>query len=190
MASEEWVDLVDEQDQVIGRVTRSQMRAQNLLHRTIAVMCIDPAGRIYVHRRTDTKDVFPGGYDMFVGGVVSAGESYDDSALREIGEELGIVGPVPEFMFMHRYEGPHSRSHIAVYRVTWGGPIVHQPSEVAWGAYCTLDEIITNLSTWRFVPDSSEVFARYLSALKTDNISGTSSGASTVGRKISWTKQS
>ena len=93
MASEEWVDLVDEEDSVIGRVTRKQMRAQNLWHRTIGVMCLDSRGRIYVHRRTDHKDVYPGLYDMFVGGVVSAGESYDETALREIGEELGIVGP-------------------------------------------------------------------------------------------------
>ena len=160
-SGEEWVDLVDEQDRVVGRVTRRQMRAGNLLHRTVAVLCLDPAGRVYVQRRTQTKDLFPGLYDMFVGGVVESGESYADTARREIGEELGIVGPVPELLFMHRYEGGQSRSHTAVFRVTWAGPIRHQPSEVDWGSYCDPNEIVENRRGWAFVPDGWEFFERY-----------------------------
>jgi 8-oxo-dGTP pyrophosphatase MutT (NUDIX family) len=160
--SDERVDWVDESDRVLGQVTRRQMRAENLWHRTVAVLCCDPGGRVYVHRRTEHKDVFPGLYDMFVGGVVGAGESYEQCALREIGEELGIRGPLPEPLFMHRYDGPESRSHIAVFRVTWEGPIEHQESEVAWGGYCSLAQITENPSGFRFVPDGLEVFQRYL----------------------------
>lgn len=162
MTDEEWVDLVDEDDRVIGRVTRKQMRAQNLLHRVAAVLCFDSNGRLYVHRRTDSKDVYPGLYDMFCAGAVSAGERYDDTALREIGEELGIVGPTPVFLFKHRYGDAHSRSHTAVYRVIWNGPIRHQPSEVAWGAFCSMQEIIENVHGWRFVPDGLELFQRFV----------------------------
>jgi len=161
-APEEWVDIIDEHDRVIGRATREQMRAQNLLHRSVGVLCMDPLGRLYVHRRTDHKDVYPGMYDVSVGGVVAAGESYDAAAMREIGEELGIVGPTPERLFMHRYEDAHTRSWIAVYRVTWDGPIRHQPSEVAWGRYCTPDEIVENASDWAFVPDGWQIFERFL----------------------------
>jgi isopentenyldiphosphate isomerase len=164
MTSEEWVDRIDEEDRVVGRVTRAQMRAQNLLHRSVAVMCLNPAGCIYVQRRSETKDVFPGLYDMFVGGVVGAGESYHEAALREIAEELAIAGPRPELLFKHRYEGPRSRSHTAVYRVVWDGPICHQASEVAWGGYCTTEEIAANPCGWSFVPDGREIFERYLAA--------------------------
>ena len=45
-----------------------------------------------MHRRTTTKDVYPGRYDMFCGGIVGAGESYDVCAARELEEELGISG--------------------------------------------------------------------------------------------------
>jgi isopentenyldiphosphate isomerase len=166
VTSEEWVDLVDEDDRVTGRVTRKQMRAQNLLHRVAAVLCFDPSGRIYVHRRTDSKDVYPGLYDMFCAGAVTAGESYDETALREIGEELGIVGPTPSFMFKFRYADAFSRSHTAVYRVTWAGPIRHQASEVAWGTFCTLDEIVENKPGWRFVPDGFAAFERFLALNK------------------------
>ena len=146
---EEWVDHVDEEDRVIERVTRRQMRADNLLHRSVFILCFDPQGRVYVQRRTTTKDVFPGMYDMFVGGVVEAGETYDHSAQREIAEELGIVGPIPQPLFRHRYEGPASRSHIAVYQVAWGG-------------YFPVDELARNKPGFAFVPDGWEVFERYL----------------------------
>jgi isopentenyldiphosphate isomerase len=159
---EELVDLVDEDDRVIGCVTRAQMRAGNLLHRNVAVLCRRSDGAIYVHRRTATKDLFPGCYDMFVGGVVSAGESYAHAAEREIGEELGIVGTLPQRLFHHRYEGPRTRSHTEVFEVVWDGAITHQASEVAWGGYRTLRELIDNHEHFDFVADGSEIFARYL----------------------------
>lgn len=157
---EEWVDLINEEDRVLGRVTRAEMRRGNLWHRAVAVMCANTAGEIYVHRRTATKDVFPGLYDVFVGGVVGAGESYAHAAAREIEEELGVRGPDPEYLFKHRYEGTRSRSWTAVYRVTWDGPIQHQSSEVAWGRFCSVGEIIANPASWKFVPDGEQIWQR------------------------------
>jgi isopentenyldiphosphate isomerase len=158
----ELVDAVDESDHVIGQVTRAQMRADNILHRNVAVLCMNERGEIYVQRRTLTKDVFPGLYDMFVGGVVSAGETYAQAAKREVAEELGIVGPTPERLFHHRYEGADTRSHSEVFRVMWTGPIRHQASEVAWGGYRTLQELVDNRECFSFVPDGAEIFARYI----------------------------
>ena len=67
MASDELVDWVDEDDRVLGQVTRARMRAENLLHRCVAILCFDPLGRLYVHQRTAHKDVFPSLFDMTVG---------------------------------------------------------------------------------------------------------------------------
>jgi isopentenyldiphosphate isomerase len=157
-STDEWIDLVDDQDLVVGRVTRLQMREKNLWHRSVAILCQNSRGEIYVHRRTPTKDVFPGLYDVTVGGVVGAGESYDAAAVRELAEELGISDPTPQSMFRHRYAGPHSRAHVAVYSVIWDGPIVHQQSEIAWGGFCTVEEVMANPQGWQFVPDGLEVF--------------------------------
>jgi isopentenyldiphosphate isomerase len=162
VAADELIDWVDEQDQVIGQVTRARMRRENLLHRCIAVMCLDSTGRVYVHRRTDTKDVYPGLHDAFVGGVVGAGESYEDAALREIAEELGVVGPAPEPLFHHLYEDAFSRSQTRVFRVRWDGAITHQPSEVAWGAFCDLAEVASGRLALPFVPDGWAVLQRYV----------------------------
>jgi isopentenyldiphosphate isomerase len=159
---EEWVDVVDEHDRVIDRATRRAMRTHNLLHRNASVLCCDSHGRAYVHQRTAKKDVFPSLYDLFASGVVASGESYEEGARRELAEELGVVGAPFVALFKHRYEGALSRSFTMVYAVRWDGPIVHQASEVAWGAFMPIDEISSNRRQWPFVPDGWEIFQRYL----------------------------
>jgi 8-oxo-dGTP pyrophosphatase MutT (NUDIX family) len=162
---EELVDIVDEDDRVVGRATRAQMRRDNLLHRVVAILCRNRDGKIYVHRRTATKDLFPSMYDMFTAGTVEAGETYDLAARRELEEELGITGVTLEPLFRHRYEGDRTRSHTAVYRIEWNGPIVHQASEIAWGAFRSRAELLTMLANgehFEFVPDGAELFTRYV----------------------------
>jgi isopentenyldiphosphate isomerase len=160
-AGDEEAVLVDEDDRVIGHLSRREMRARNLLHRGTAVVVRNSAGDIYVHKRTSTKDVFPGLYDMFVGGLVVHGESYEDCARRETTEELGIVRPEPVFLFKHLYPGPENPCWTAVYEVTWDGPIVHQDSEIEWGAFMQPRELEHRLKDWPFVPDGAEIYHRY-----------------------------
>jgi len=161
---DEQVDLIDEHDRVIGQAGRREVRRANLLHRGVGVMCRNSAGQIYLHRRTGSKDVFPGMYDASVGGVVASGERYQDAARRELAEEFGIVGPELRFLFKHRYQGPQVDTWNVVFEVVWDGPIVHQPEEVAWGAFVTEEELRSRLETetWAFVPDGLELLRRYL----------------------------
>lgn len=101
---DEVVDIVDERDRVVGQATRGEAYARRLRHRCSFVLVQDSAGRTFVHRRTARKLVFPSMYDMFVGGVVGAGESCAEAALREAEEELGVSGlpaPVPLFTFCY-----------------------------------------------------------------------------------------
>jgi len=154
--------LVDEEDRVVGAAPRSEIRRRNLLHRSTAILCRDGADRIFLHRRTETKDVFPGLYDVFAGGMVANGESYEESARRELAEELGIAGVELRPCFRHLYLGPENRVWTAVYEVTWDGPIRIQPEEVASGEFVEEDELVARLEELPFVPDGLEVFRRYL----------------------------
>jgi 8-oxo-dGTP pyrophosphatase MutT (NUDIX family) len=158
---DEILDVVDERDRVVGRATRREVRRLRLLHRFSSVLCRDPSGRVYVHRRTDDKDVYPGMYDMFAGGVLAAGETYLEAARRELAEELGVVGPEPRFLFKHRYLGQENPSWSALFEVTWDGPVHPQASEIAWGGFLTLGELQARLDDWTFVPDGLEVYRRW-----------------------------
>ena len=156
----ELVDVVDEDDRVVETVTRRDVRARSLLHRCTYILVRNGAGEILVHRRTDTKDVYPGAYDVFAGGVCSAGESYDTCARREVAEELGVVGADLTFLFRHRYRGAKGQAWGAVYEARWDGPIRHQETEVAWSAWVSPERLQGMLTELEFCPDSLEIFAR------------------------------
>jgi isopentenyldiphosphate isomerase len=156
----ELVDVVDENDQVVATVTRREIRARDLLHRCTYVFVRRTSGEVLVHRRTDTKDVHPGAYDLFAGGVCAAGESYDDCARREAAEELGVAGVDLRFLFRHRYRGPSGQAWGAVYEARWEGPIEPQVSEVAWSAWVTPEQLRQMLTELDFCPDSREIFER------------------------------
>jgi isopentenyldiphosphate isomerase len=158
---QELVDIVDEDDRVVATVTRREMRARGLLHRSTYVLLRNAAGQFLVHRRTDTKDVYPGAYDVFSGGVCAAGESYDECARREVAEEFAVRGVELRFLFRHRYRGPGAAVWGAVYEAQWNGSVRHQESEVAWSGWVARDELERMLGERDFCPDSREIFARW-----------------------------
>jgi 8-oxo-dGTP pyrophosphatase MutT (NUDIX family) len=165
---DELVDLYspdDDTGRVVGTVPRSRMRADNLPHAATAVLLVDDAGRIYVHRRTDDKDVFAGMWDCWAGGVVTAGEDPEQAAVRELAEELGVSLPRLEPLFRHWYRDDRTWYLAWCYRARWNGrQIVHQPDEVAEGGWFTLAELRTLLDdpARPFVPDGRVGIERYL----------------------------
>lgn len=99
MTVDERVVIVDVDNRPVDVVPRSVMRAKGLCHRVTGVFVLDREGRLFVQRRTETKDVYPGMLDLCAGGVVVAGESYEECAEREAAEELGIVDTPLETAF-------------------------------------------------------------------------------------------
>ena len=151
----ELVTVLDRDGHSQGVATRAEVRRANLLHAATAVLVRRSDGRIYVHKRTNTKDIYPGAHDCWAGGVLAAGEQPEDGARRELAEELGISGVPLEPLVVTRWSDANVQAIYHVYRVVWDGPVVHQPEEVASGEWCTLDELAARLADpgFDFVPD-------------------------------------
>ena len=88
--ADEIVAIVDDQNRVVGSAPRRDMRQNRLPHRSTYILVFNSHGDLCVQKRTTTKDVFPGYYDIAAGGVVLAGETYEAGARRELAEEVGI----------------------------------------------------------------------------------------------------
>lgn len=153
---EEQVALYDAEGKPCGVAPRSLMRSQNLRHAATGIVVRNSAGEIYVHQRTAIKDVYPSRFDFAAGGVMAAGEQPDESARRELGEELGISGVELQFIGEGDFADEHTDYHAFLYQVTWDGPIVHQPEEVAWGGWWTPQELQRRIAANpdQFMPDS------------------------------------
>ncbi|MFY1676229.1 NUDIX hydrolase [Streptomyces sp. WMMC905] len=162
MSAEEIIDIVDERDRVVGRASRREAYARGLRHRVVFVQVRDAEGRIFVHRRTATKAIYPCLYDPFVGGVVAAGESYDDAALREAEEELGVSGlPRPRRLFTFLYADDAGASWwSAVYAVRCDLAVRPQVEEVAWYDFLPEEELEARITDREWVPDGMEAYRR------------------------------
>src|SRR5215813_9467549 len=99
---DELVDVIDDAGRTVGVVTRREMRGRRLPHRCTYVLVFNARGELFVHLRTPTKDVYPSHWDVAAGGVLAAGESFDEGARREGMEELGVELAL-EPLFPFRY---------------------------------------------------------------------------------------
>ena len=162
--AEEEVALYEESGQVSGSAPRSRMRALNLRHAASSVVVRDSLGRVYLHRRTVTKDVYPGLLDFAAGGVVLAGEDPAVGAVREVEEELGVAGVPLVDLGPVDYADSHTRYRAFRYVTTWDGPIRWQPEEVAWGEWVSVIELVRRLEEEpeSLVPDSVAVWRAVL----------------------------
>lgn len=153
-SSAELVDVVDDDDRVVRTVTRAEMRAGRLQHRAVSIAVFGTDGRLLVHRRADTKDVWPGMWDIAAGGVVGAGEQYDEAARRELAEELGIEVPDMEFVG----EGRFADESVALigrgYRCTHDGPFTFTDGEIAEVRWVDAAALRTLMAAEPFVPDN------------------------------------
>ncbi|HNJ96903.1 MAG TPA: NUDIX domain-containing protein [Ilumatobacteraceae bacterium] len=153
-AATEMVDVVDDDDRVIATVTRARMRAEVLQHRAVSIAVLGSDGRLLVHRRADTKDVWPGMWDIAAGGVVAAGETYDDAARRELAEELGVTGVPLHYLGEGRYRDDAVALIGRGYTVVCDGPFVFTDGEIAEVRWVDRDDLETMLASERFVPDN------------------------------------
>jgi isopentenyldiphosphate isomerase len=167
----EMVDWVDTAGAVLCSLDRATVHTHNILHRGAGMLVRNSNGDIYCHQRTHTKRVFPGLYDMFVGGVAASGESLSTTALRELQEELSLGNDASrlQFLFDTTVSTALNRCVVAVYEYACGDDetVAWQESEVAWGAWLPFADVVAKVHTkeWEFVPDGLQVWDAYLEHL-------------------------
>ncbi len=157
----EWVDIVNEEDEVVASAARQQMRSEGLRHRATYIVVTDGAGRVLAQRRADNKDFAPGKLDATAGGVVQSGEDQLASARREAEEELGIADiPFAEHGKFYFEEGS-CRVWGSLFSCVCRGPFALQDGEVTEVSWMTPEEITARCD--EFTDDSLKALALWLS---------------------------
>ncbi len=156
MPSAELVDQLDDHGAVVGAVTRREMRANNLRHRSVAVVVVSSRHEVLVHRRADWKDVWPARWDLAFGGVVGAGEAWEDAAQRELAEEAGISVPL-EYLGEDTFADDQVRELARVYLARCDGPFTHADGEVTETAWVPLDGLAAWVAAHPLCPDTVAV---------------------------------
>ena len=89
--NDEILDIVDNDDNIIGRLSQSSIYRQGLKNfRVINCFLENSKGELWIPKRAPDKRIFPLCLDVSAGGHVKSGESYKDAFRREIKEELDL----------------------------------------------------------------------------------------------------
>ena len=140
MDSEDLLEVVDERNRVVGVATRGEVHSENLMHRSAHVFLFDFEGRLFIQKRSESKDRFPLHYDSSAAGHLDAGESYPGCAIRELLEELGIEGvPLTEAAHFKACEET-GWEHTSLYLCRTDDEIRINRDEIAEGGFYTLEE--------------------------------------------------
>ena len=143
MASgQELICQVDETDQLIGPCLRADAHRLGLRHRAVHILVFNSTGELFLQKRSNAKDVNPGLWDTSAAGHVDFGESYDECALRELAEELGIVPAVAlRPLFKLEASGDTGWEFVQVYRLLHDGAIRLEAGEIDEGRWFGLAEL-------------------------------------------------
>ncbi|MEK9182799.1 MAG: NUDIX domain-containing protein [Patescibacteria group bacterium] len=85
------IQIVDDNDEVIGHKKRADVDYIRDIYRNTALWVTNSKGQVLIAQRKFTKDKDPGRWGPAVAGTVEEGESYESNVYKEAEEELGIT---------------------------------------------------------------------------------------------------
>lgn len=145
--NQELLDVVDENDRVIGVQSRGEIHAQGLMHRSVHILVFNSNAELFIQKRSMSKDNHPGRWDSSAAGHVDSGEDYYSCAIRELGEELGIKAmPSLEQLFRLSASPVTGMEHCIIYRCNHNGPFELQAEEIDEGLWVGLSDMDRRVS--------------------------------------------
>ena len=158
----ETIAWVDEQDNLLGALVRRDLRERGLIGRGTYSLLFNSAGELCVHQRTESKAIYPAYWDVAAGGMVAAGETYAESAARELEEELGVAGVELTAHDHFYFEDTGNRLWCSAFSAVWDGPLRLQPEEVQRAHFLPMDVVLREIKEKPYCPDSLAALQRYL----------------------------
>jgi 16S rRNA (adenine1518-N6/adenine1519-N6)-dimethyltransferase len=126
--------VVDRNDRILRFARRSDVHGNNLRHRAVHILIFNHEGEVYLQQRSRWKDRHPLKWDSSAAGHVAAEESYDETARRELEEELGINVPLEKLLKLPA-SACTDQEFLWLYRGEIRGSAIVNRSEIETGAF-------------------------------------------------------
>lgn len=141
--------VVDKNDNILDYRTRYDCHHnKSLIHRAVDVAIFNDQNELLLQKRSQQKDLFPGYYTLSASGHVEKGEEYEQTAYRELQEELGISGIKLTKIGKELVETEHETEISVLFTGKYNGPFHVPADEVEYVKFFSPKEIqsIKNLT--------------------------------------------
>ncbi len=162
----ELLDVIDKNDNVIGREERNVCLEKNLLHRAVHVFVFNSKGELLIQKRSMKKKIFPGMWCASCSGHVSAGQSYEEAAVRELEEEIGIsaveLKEISKFFDLNPVDSEIAKLYTTVHE----GPFKIQEEEVSEVKFLPIEKISEEIKIFpeKYTTDFALAFSIFLNS--------------------------
>lgn len=140
---DELLDIVNDEDIVVGQEMRSVVHERGLQHRGVHVFLFTRDGKMLVQKRSADRAQYASQWDCSVSEHVKAGEDYLSAAMRGVKEEMGVEGieiqPLITFRMLY---GPNDNEISRLYQGFVDPRLVRfDPLEIEKIEYYSLSEL-------------------------------------------------
>ena len=160
----EFLDIVDKNDNVIGKASRDDIYKKSLCHRIAHVLVFNNEGKMVLQKRSSKVFFCPDHWSTAVGGHVQAGENYEEAALREYQEELGVKSDL-EFVGKDFYDVPNTpNKFLTTFKTQFDGLFNPDPEDVSEVCAFTIFDIKIMIANGeKFHPELVFILNKYYS---------------------------
>jgi len=152
----EYLDVVDEDDALVGKDTRENVHCKGLIHRTVMFFIFNLEDKVFVNQRAKDKEFFGGYHSIVLGGHVVSGQTYDEAVRREAYEEAKMTSE-PFYMGSIKKRLAEESENVAVYGFKTEKEPHLDESEVIWGEFMDLNQLREYMRSHRFLPETKDL---------------------------------
>jgi len=138
--AEEYFNVVNENDEIIGMAKREDCHKSNLIHRAAAIFVFNDQKKLLLQKRSMSKDLYRGYWACSVSGHLCIDESYENAAKRELKEELGIELVLEESFFIKVRQKIDSEN-VRLFLAKSNGPFDFNKEEIERVDFFSINEI-------------------------------------------------
>lgn len=147
--TQEYLDVVNQEDVMTGKETRKKVHEVGLWHRGVHVFLFDKDGKMLIQKRSADRSSNPSKLDCTVSEHVQAGESYQQAAMRGLKEEMGLENiEIKKIVKFRMVYGINDNEISEIYEGVLGDSSVNFDSvEIESISFMGLDEIKEKMRT-------------------------------------------
>lgn len=145
------VVIVDANDRPVGEAPLAEAREKGLVYRLVFIIAERADGRYLLQKRSSHMHLFPGCWDTAAGGHVDDGNSYEEAAILEAAEELGLSDvKLTELAYFYSdkpvWGGLPAKRFVKIYKMRLDETPTqfaeHEVSEVRWFTGQEIDRLV------------------------------------------------